>query len=84
MTKAKKYQELQYQANLPAPKFEVSSYDTTAIVDSLGRLRVSGNNGIPEKSIPAFINWLKETFVDEIKTDDRFGESETRKVNYDI
>ncbi|MCH8327512.1 MAG: hypothetical protein IID15_03190 [Candidatus Marinimicrobia bacterium] len=53
----------------------------TAVVTMEGGVRITGD--IPAESVGAFLGWLKENFIEEARTDDRFGEADTKKVDHD-
>ena len=93
MTKAEEYAKVQLAASASKnPEFSRIQGGFRADVGQDGWLRIHARNSsfgdtiLSAVSISSFIDWLKETFIDEIKTDDNgFGEADTKKVvKYDI
>lgn len=84
MTPAEKYLQAGKIVQSP-PTFRVTEHENglqlpvaTAIVTMSGGVSVVGE--IPAASVPGFLGWLKENFIDPVAEDARFDEAPTRKL----
>ena len=76
-TKAERYVEALNGPGPIAPCFRL------VFVDGDGDCAFNEDSHIASEYIPEFIEWLRDTFIDEITTDDRFGDADTKKVDHD-